>query len=423
MRDGVCLSSLRRSVAPSLRPMPQISPIQTGLERCLAQPPEVLRGHFGLLMNQASVDSRLRYACDVLAERFPGQLMAIFSPQHGLWGEEQANMIESPHGWYLPLRLPVHSLYSETRRPTPEMLRGLDCLVIDLQDVGTRVYTFVWTMQQCLIACAAAGIPVVVLDRPNPLGGKIAEGPLLESGYESFVGGATIPLRHGLTIGELALLLNGEQRIGATLDVVPMAGWRREMPWNATEGVPYRADELPWVWPSPNMPRVSTALLYPGQVLLEGTNLSEGRGTTLPFEVVGAPFIDPYRLLNELAAIEHLGIALRLIRFVPTFDKWKGERCGGLALHITDPAAVRSVAMTLQIVTAVRSLWPTDFAWLPPPYEYEREKMPIDILFGSARLRTALESESRPSPATIAELAKLDEAAWWRRVRPYLLYE
>ena len=403
--------------------------METGLEHCLVDSPATLRGRFGLLMNQASVDYQLRYACDLLAERFPGQLTALFSPQHGLWGEEQANMIESPHSLYEPLGLPVYSLYSETRRPTAEMLRGIECLVIDLQDVGTRVYTFVWTMQQCLIACAAADLPVVVLDRPNPIGGRIAEGPLLESGFESFVGGATIPLRHGLTIGELALFLNAEQQIGATLRVVPMEGWRRDRIWNitegrnATEGVPYSGDGRTWVWPSPNMPRVSTALLYPGQVLLEGTNLSEGRGTTLPFEVVGAPFIDPRQMLRELEPLALPGLALRPIRFVPTFDKWQSQPCGGLALHVVDPAAIRSVEMTLQIVAAVKRLWPADFAWLPPPYEYEREKMPIDILFGSSRLRQALDSESPLQPATIASLAQLDEAAWWRRVQPYLLYD
>ena len=323
-------------------------------------------------------------------------------------------MIESPHGWYQPLGLPVYSLYSETRRPTAEMLRGLNCLVIDLQDVGTRVYTFLWTVQQCLIACAEARVRVVVLDRPNPLGGRVAEGPLLEEGYQSFVGGASIPLRHGLTIGEVALLLNREQQIGTELDVVSMLGWRREMLFGETG--------RSWVAPSPNMPGATTALLYPGQVLLEGTNLSEGRGTTMPFEVVAAPFIDPYRLVAELNGAELPGLALRPIRFVPTFDKWRGQSCGGVALHVVDPAAVRSVAMTLQIVAAVNRLWPLDFAWLPPPYEYEREKMPIDILFGSSRLRKRL-SESVVSHATIRELAALDEAAWWRRVQPILLYE
>ena len=390
--------------------------MQTGLQHCLEKPPEILRGRrFGLLMNQASVDSRLRYACDLLAERFPGQLTALFSPQHGLWGEEQANMIESAHSRYASLDLPVYSLYSETRRPTAEVLRGIECLVIDLQDVGTRVYTFVWTMQQCLIACAAADIPVVVLDRPNPIGGRIAEGPLLEPGYESFVGGAAIPLRHGLTMGELALLLNREQQIGATVEVVPMTGWHRGMEFDSTG--------LPWVWPSPNMPRVSTALLYPGQVLLEGTNLSEGRGTTLPFEVVGAPFIDPDRLLEELEGVRTPGVRVRPIHFLPTFDKWCGQSCGGIALHIVDPTAVRSVLMTVEILAVVRLLCSEEFAWLPPPYEYETEKMPIDILFGSGKLRQAFASESTLNPVTIAELARLNEPAWWRRVQPCLLYE
>ncbi|HMC11617.1 MAG TPA: DUF1343 domain-containing protein [Pirellulaceae bacterium] len=395
-------------------------PIQIGLERCLEDPPEILRGRrFGLLMNQASVDRTLHYACDLLAARFPGQLTAIFSPQHGLWGEEQANMIESPHGRYEPLDLPVYSLYSETRQPTAQMLGELDCLVIDLQDVGTRVYTFAWTLQQCLIACAEANRPVVVLDRPNPIGGTIAEGPMLAHGYESFVGGASIPLRHGLTLGELARFLNAEQKIGATLEVVPMAGWRR--------GMQYHDTGRAWVAPSPNMPRARTALFYPGQVLLEGTNLSEGRGTTTPFEVVGAPFIDPHALASELAALKLPGLAIRPIRFVPTFDKWSSQPCGGLALHALDTREVRSVTITLQILAAVRRLYPNDFAWLPPPYEYEHEKMPIDILFGSSRLRQALLSESplseaTMSDATINDLARLDEAAWWRRVQPYLLY-
>jgi uncharacterized protein YbbC (DUF1343 family) len=381
--------------------------IHLGLEHCLSDPPAAMsRGRFGLLMNQASVDRSFRYACDVLAERFPGQLAAIFTPQHGLWGEEQANMIESPHGRYEPLDVPVYSLYSETRQPTAEMLEGLDCFVIDLQDVGTRVYTFVWTIQNCLRACAAARIPVLLLDRPNPLDGVVAEGPLLEPEYQSFVGGAAIPLRHGLTLGELSRLINSEQKIGAQLEVVPMCKWRRDMLFADTG----RA----WVALSPNMPSATTALLYPGQVLLEGTNLSEGRGTTLPFEVVGAPFIDPHGLASELAGVPLPGLAIRPIRFVPTFDKWRGERCGGVALHVVEPREVRSVKMTLHVLAAVRQLWPDDFQWLPPPYEYEREKMPIDILFGSSRLREG--------KATITELAHLDEAAWWRRVQPYLLY-
>ncbi|MCI0358964.1 MAG: DUF1343 domain-containing protein [Planctomycetaceae bacterium] len=397
-------------------------------------------------MNQASVDSRPRYACDLLAAAFPDQLKALFSPQHGLWGEEQANMIESAHSRYEPLDLPVYSLYSETRRPTPAMLRGLDCLVVDLQDVGTRVYTFIWTVQQCLLACAAAGVRVVILDRPNPLGGHIVEGPMLDPPYQSFVGGWPIPLRHGLTLGELALLINDEQQIGGKIDVVPMEGWRREMLWSdlspvgqasrlsrpAGQASPTNSEpqdkrdacptSRPWIWPSPNMPRVETALLYPGQVLLEGTNVSEGRGTTLPFEVAGAPFIDPHRLVAELEQYDHPGLTLRPIRFVPTFDKWQGQPCGGGAFHIIDPRAVRSVATSVALLAAARKLYPRDFAWLPPPYEYEHINLPIDILFGSPRLRERLANSEPLVPAEIGELTAFDQAAWHRRTTRFRLY-
>jgi uncharacterized protein YbbC (DUF1343 family) len=398
-----------------------------GLEVCLGAPPASLRGaRFGLLANQASVDRDMRYAWNLLAAAFPGQLKALFSPQHGLFGEEQANMIESPHSRYEPLGLPVHSLYSETRRPTPEMLRGLDCLVIDLQDVGTRVYTFVWTVQQCLIACAAAGVKVVVLDRPNPLGGEIVEGPMLDPDFRSFVGGWPIPLRHALTLGELALLINHEQQIGAQVEVVRMEGWRRDMLWSDLALVGQAASlPLPrlWVWPSPNMPRTDTALLYPGQVLLEGTNLSEGRGTTLPFEVAGAPFIDPHRLLAELEQYDHPGLTLRPIYFVPTFDKWQGQRCGGVAFHIVDPRAVRSVGTTIALLAAASRHYPRDFAWLPPPYEYERDKQPIDILFGSPRLRERLAANDPLLPPEIDELTYFDHADWQQRTASFVLYQ
>ena len=384
-----------------------------GLDLCLADPPAILRGgaRFGLVANQASVDGQLRYAWDVLAGRFRGQLAALFTPQHGLWGEEQANMIESPHGRYEPLGLPVYSLYSQTRRPTPEMLRGLDCLIIDLQDVGTRVYTFVWTVQQCLIACAAAGIPIVILDRPNPIG-RTVEGPMLEPDFRSFVGGWPVPLRHGLTLGELTLLINHEQQIGADIGVVGQAS-RLSVSSDNRVGCPM------WVWPSPNMPRLETALVYPGQVLLEGTNVSEGRGTTLPFEVCGAPFVDPHALLHELVQFDHPGLTLRPIRFVPTFDKWRGQSCGGVALHIVDPSAVRSVATTIALLACVRKLYPRDFAWLPPPYEYESVKPPIDILFGSPRLRQRLDQPSQLTSDEIRALTALDEAAWHERTKPF----
>jgi uncharacterized protein YbbC (DUF1343 family) len=388
--------------------------MRTGLEVCLEDPPAVLDGaQFGLLLNQASVDGRLRYSCDVLAERFPGQLVALFSPQHGLWGEQQANMIESPHARYEPLELPIFSLYSETRRPTEEMLSKLNCFVIDLQDVGTRVYTFVWTMLNCLQACAAAEIPVVILDRPNPLGGDIAEGPLLEPGFESFVGLASIPLRHGLTMAELALLLNHEQHIGAAIEVVRIENWQRQHLWPDTG----RA----WLPTSPNMTRFETTLVYPGQVLLEGTNLSEGRGTTLPFEVCGAPFLDPFRLAKELEAFDLPGLTPRPIRFVPTFDKWRGQSCGGIAWQIIDSHAVRSVQATLAFLAAAQRLAPNEFAWTPPPYEYETVKQPIDILWGSSRLRERF-ATGQLSPEHISSLTSWEEAEWSARTAPFRLY-
>lgn len=387
--------------------------VQLGLERCLTDPPAILRGaRLGILMNQASVDGDFCYACDVLAERFPGQLVSLFSPQHGLWCEQQANMIESTDDVYPPLNLPVHSLYSQARRPTPEMLDGLDVLIIDLQDVGTRIYTFIWTMLECLRACAEAGVAVVILDRPNPLGGEILEGPMLVPGFESFVGNAAIPMRHGLTMGELARLFQVKLQLDIDLHVVPMQGWQRSMLFPETG----RA----WVAPSPNMPRFETAVVYPGQVLLEGANLSEGRGTTLPFEYVGSPWLDPWKLCRELQRHSSPGLTLRPIRFVPTFDKHRGERCGGVSLHITNAREVRSMAFTLALFDAVNHLASGKFAWLPPPYEYETRKPPIDILFGSDQLRRALDSGC--SLVDDASLTAFDEAAWLARTDAIRLY-
>lgn len=324
-------------------------------------------------------------------------------------------MIESPHGAYPPLGLPVYSLYSETRRPTAEMLKGLDVLVIDLQDVGTRIYTFVWTVLECLHACSAAGIAVVVLDRPNPIGGDVVEGPMLDPEFQSFVGNAPIPMRHSLTLAELALLLADEQQIDCELHVVSMSGWRREM---------YFADTgLPWVAPSPNMPRLETTLVYPGQVLIEGANLSEGRGTTLPFELAGGPEMDPWQLFRSMNRFEHPGLTLRPLRFVPTFDKHARLNCGGVALHVTDPRLVRSTRTTLALFDGARRLAPTAFEWLPPPYEYELVKPPIDILFGSDRLRRRLDSSSPLTMDDVMELTSFDEQSWRERTSPHRLYE
>jgi uncharacterized protein YbbC (DUF1343 family) len=388
---------------------------ESGLDVCLRDPPKLFRSaRFGLLMNQASVTADWRYACDALAERFSGRLAAVFSPQHGLWSEQQANMIESPHTNHPRLGVPVCSLYSETRKPTAEMLRGLDAFVVDLQDVGTRVYTFIWTVSHCLEACAEAKIPVLILDRPNPIGGELVEGALLEPEFRSFVGRASIPMRHGLTIGELALVVNEQLGFGADLSVVPLRGWNRHQ-W---------FDDLDrhWILPSPNLPRVESCVVYPGQVLLEGTNLSEGRGTTRPFEVVGAPFIDAEQFRDALAEYELPGIRFLPIRFVPTFDKWQGQSCGGVSLHVTDRATFRPLRTTVALLAAARQLYPDDFAWLPPPYEYETVKMPIDILFGDARLRTLLDGRHELTLDDVDELCSTG-TDWLPRTMKQRLYD
>lgn len=386
-----------------------------GLE-VLAENPRLLpaSGRLGLLQNQASVDDRLRLSCDVLAEVFPGRLQRLFSPQHGFWSEQQANMIESPDTHYEPLDLPVCSLYSSTRRPTPEQLQDLDLLLIDLQDVGTRVYTFVWTMLECLRACAAAGVPVCVLDRPNPLGGLEVEGPLIASGFESFVGNAAIPMRHGLTLAELALLLNRELQVGADVRCIPMRGWRRDDLW------PDLGRE--WVPPSPNMPRWETCYMYPGQVLLEGLSLSEGRGTTRPFEICGAPGIVPEQLLALLNQKASPGLICRPVKFRPTFDKYAGQICGGVAVHVREPSLVRSFHWTLRLLQAVQQLAPHTLKVLDPPYEYEFRRPPLDILYGSPELRQTLTSETAFDAAQVRHLAGINEQWWYSRTNEFLLY-
>ncbi|MFV2066631.1 MAG: exo-beta-N-acetylmuramidase NamZ domain-containing protein [Pirellulales bacterium] len=388
--------------------------VTIGLERCLAEPPDLLRGaRFGLLSNQASVDRRFRYAHQLLAERFPGQLRALFGPQHGLWSEQQDNMVETAHGRDAELQLPVHSLYADRPRPSRDQLRGLDLLVVDLQNVGTRVYTYSWTVSYCLEACAEAGIPLLVLDRPNPVGGLLVEGPRLDPLYSSFVGRHPIPMRHGLTMAEMARYLNRAMGIDAEIDTVPMQGWHR--------GLHFTETGRTWLPASPNLPRIEGVDLYPGQVLVEGTNLSEGRGTTTPFEVIGAPFIDPPRLIEAIGAYDLPGVVFRPIRFEPTFHKWCGTSCGGLHLHVVDRRAMRPYRTAVALLAAIGRLWPDAFAWTAPPYEYETEKRPIDILAGSPGLREAIDAGLGPDE--VSELAHGDQQDdWWAEVDDALLY-
>ena len=380
---------------------------RTGLEELLAQGCDGLRGRrAGLLVHPASVDGSLRPTAELLHDHPRVDLRVLFGPQHGINGETQDNMIEW-EGFRDPVTgLPIHSLYGQQRKPTEAMLADIDVLVVDLQDVGARYYTFIWTMLLCLEACAESGRQMVVLDRPNPLGGLAREGALPEPGYESFVGLAPLPMRHGLTMGELARMWNDQRGLGVDLEVVAMQGWERSMVFDATG--------LPWVLPSPNMPTLETAWVYPGGCLLEGTNLSEGRGTTRPFEILGAPFIDPHALVSRMAAFGLPGFTLRPLSFQPTFHKFAGRVCGGVQVHVTDRGTFGPVATFLALLMAIRELYPEDFAWRDPPYEYEVEKLPIDILAGGPWLRRAVDGAD-PLAEVIArwtpELTSFDEEA------------
>jgi len=366
----------------------------------------------GLLCNQASVDRQLRGAAALFIADPGLDLRALFGPQHGARGEKQDNMVESDDFIDATCGLTVHSLYGEHRKPTPQMLAGLDVLVVDLVDVGTRVYTFQSTLALAMQACRETGTRVMVLDRPNPIGGELVEGPVLDPDYASFVGLYPIPLRHGLTLGELARLYNDQFGIGCALDVIAAEGWKREMIHLDTG--------LPWVMPSPNMPVWETAQVYPGMVLLEGTTLSEGRGTTRPFHLAGAPQVDPVKLAERLGGEGLEGVVFRPASFEPTFQKWAGETCDGVELHVTEPRAFRPVAAAAALLAAVRDLRADRLAWREPPYEYETEKMPIDILYGSPALRRHLDGGG--GWRELADGWREGEERFRELVEPFLLY-
>ena len=386
-----------------------------GLDRLVsgeaAESEDLRTKRLGLIAHPASVTSDLTHAADAIGNA-GYDLRALFGPQHGARGEKQDNMIESDHYLDPVTGLPVHSLYGETRKPTPAMLDGLDALLFDLQDVGVRVYTFIWTMALAMEACAEANIRFVVLDRPNPIGGIRREGPVLRSGYKSFVGLHPVPLRHGLTCGEMARWLNAERGIGCDLTVIPCDGWERSMLWPDTG--------LPWVMPSPNLPTPHSCVVYPGTVLLEGTNLSEGRGTTRPFELFGAPWLNPTALATRLTDAHLPGVHFRPCHFEPTFQKHAGTLCGGAQLHVTDPIAFEPVRTAVEILIAARALAPHEFAWREPPYEYEESLPPIDILWGHSGLREGVQDDAATDE--ILEGEKADLEAFDASVERYLLY-
>jgi len=369
-------------------------------------------GRVGLVCNPASVDVAFRHSADLLFDDADVRLTAIFGPQHGFRSDLQDNMIETPHARDARRRVPVFSLYSETREPSAEMLREVDVLVVDLQDVGTRVYTYIYTMANCMRAASRHGVRVVVCDRPNPIGGVQVEGATLREPWTSFVGQFPIPLRHGMTIGELARLFNDAFGLGSALDVVMLEGWRREMYFDETE--------LPWVIPSPNIPTLESAVAYPGAVLFEGTQLSEGRGTTRPFELIGAPWIDGERLADAMNARGLPGVHFRPVFFEPTFNKHARRTCGGCQIHVTERRTFEPVRTSVELIAEFRRQDSAKFGWREPPYEYEHEKEPIDILYGSDRLRTTVDATG--DVTALIESWKPEEEAFRRLRERYLLY-
>ena len=403
-------------------------PVKLGDEVLFQKHLELIRGkRVGLITNPTGLDSRL----DSVIEKFRAQpdahLVALYGPEHGVRGNAQAGQFV-PYYFDEHLQLPVFSLYGQTHKPPVDMmtnidaymrsfdtqgagkqvetgmLNSVDVMVFDLQDVGTRVYTYVATMAYAMQAAADAGIPFIVLDRPNPIGGTVMEGPVLESRQSSFIGLYPIPLRHGMTAGELARLFNAEfLDKKANLTVVPMENWSR--------GEWFDETGLPWVLPSPNLPTLDSTTVYPGQVILEGTNLSEGRGTTKPFEMFGAPWIDGFVLAQKLNALNLPGVKFREVWFTPTFSKFSGEQCGGCQLHVTDRNAYRSVAATLAILAVIRELY-GDKLELHAKY--------FDHVLGTSSVREALERGEPVAKIVAACTPGLERFETLRQ--PYLLY-
>ncbi|MGQ9632591.1 MAG: exo-beta-N-acetylmuramidase NamZ family protein [bacterium] len=349
--------------------MGKVGPVVIPFDRVF----DVLEGkNVGLITNHTGVTQNLKHIADVLNERGIN-IVALFGPEHGIRGEAQAGeAVES----YIDEKTgaPVHSLYGPVKKPTPDMLKGANILVFYIQDVGSRFYTYISTMAYCMEAASEVGIPFVVIDRPAPLGGIAVEGNVSEEGYRSFVAVHPLPVRYGMTVGELARMFNGEYGIGVELEVIAMEGWRREM-W-------YDETDLPWVYPSPNIPTLDSAIAFPCTNLLSRTNLSVGRGTTKPFELLGAPWIDPFGLADELNELGRPGVLFRPAYFVPTFSTWEGERCGGIQLHVMDRDAFLPAETGICILTKIRDLYPGKF---------QLRGSDFDRAMGTASIRAAIE--------------------------------
>lgn len=359
--------------------------VELGLEKALNNASQLFnKERVGLICNQASVDHNFDHAADLFFANDQINLTTLFGPQHGIRGDVQDNMIETGHSIDEITGLPIYSLYSETREPSEEMLQGIDSLVFDLQDVGCRVYTFIYTMANAMIACAKFKKKFYVLDRPNPIGGIKVEGNVLEPGHESFVGQYPIPMRHGLTTGELAKLFNDKFGINCDLTVVSMDGWKREYYYDETD--------CPWVLPSPNMPTVETAVVFSGTVYFEGTQVSEGRGTTKPFEMIGAPYINSKQLSDVMNQFKLDGVKFRDINFLPTFQKHSNNNCGGVFVHVTDRESFEPVITGIVLVKTIYDLYKDEFKWKVPPYEYVHDRNPFDVISGTLKTREQIET-------------------------------
>ena len=386
--------------------------VQTGLDLLLSHRKNVLTGkRIALLANPSSIDSHYRFIVDSLIAEKSWNVVALWGPEHGLRGEmqdqEYCDAFQDP-----ATGLPVYSLYGNQLKPTPDMMKDIDVVVFDMMDVGSRYYTFIYTLSYVMEACMEHHKEVVVLDRPNPINGMDVEGPVLEQGYESFVGRYPIPIRHGMTIGELAFYFHHEQSLKCRLEVIEMQGWKRDQFFEETG--------LPWVLPSPNMPTVDAAMVYPGMCLFEATNVSEGRGTTRPFEIFGAPWIQPDAFAAALEAFALPGVHFRALYFRPTFNKFHRQLCGGLQMHVTDRKKFQPVKTALCLLHVLLRDYADDFRWKDPPYEFVTDRLPIDILWGNAWIREDLEKGIVPDAIEQKWQPRLDA---FRKIREkYLLY-
>lgn len=359
--------------------------VKLGLEVLLSEK-DFGQSKVGLLCNQASVNHNFEHAADLFQQSPQINLTTLFGPQHGIRGDVQDNMVETEHATDRVTGLPIYSLYSETREPTAEMLKDVDVLVCDLFDVGCRIYTFVYTIANCMRVAGRLGKKVVVCDRPNPINGVAIEGNILQPDFASFVGLFPIPTRHGLTAGELALMFQKEFGVDCDLEVVKMEGWRREF-W-------YDDTDAPWVLPSPNMPTLEAATVFPGTVMFEGTQVSEGRGTTRPFELIGAPYIVAEEYAAHLNNLNLPGVYFRAGNFLPTFQKHHGATCGGVQIHVTDRGQFKPVLTGAAMVKAAYHLYKEDFKWKQPPYEYVYDQNPFDVINGTDKMRLMIEQNA-----------------------------